>query len=87
MVEFLGEDNIHPGDLILLNYPYWSSHHTLDVLASSPIFHEDRLMGFTAVKIHWLDLGQKDPGYVLDSTSIFQEGSCSPARRSTRKAC
>jgi len=36
MVEFLGYDNIHPGDVILLNYPYWSSTHTLDVMAASP---------------------------------------------------
>jgi N-methylhydantoinase B len=81
MVDHLGEENIHPGDLILLNYPYWSSHHTLDVMASSPIFHRDRLIGFTAVKIHWLDLGQKDPGYVLDSTSIFQEGLMFPCSK------
>ncbi|MEM7030439.1 MAG: hydantoinase B/oxoprolinase family protein [Chloroflexota bacterium] len=78
LIEYLGEDNIHPGDLILLNYPYWSSAHILDVMATSPIFHGDKLMGFTAVKIHWLDLGQKDPGYVLDSTSVFQEGLIMP---------
>ncbi len=78
LIEYLGEDNIHPGDLILLNYPYWSSAHILDVMATSPIFHGDRLMGFTAVKIHWLDLGQKDPGYVLDSVSVFQEGLIMP---------
>ena len=84
MIDYLGDD-IHPGDLILLNYPYWSSHHTLDVLASSPIFFEDRLMGFTAVKMHWLDLGQKDPGYVLDSTSIFQEGLMFPCSKIYRE--
>jgi N-methylhydantoinase B len=84
MVDYLGDD-IHPGDVILLNYPYWSSHHTLDVLASSPIFFKDRLMGFTAVKIHWLDLGQKDPGYVLDSTSIFQEGLMFPCSKIYRE--
>jgi N-methylhydantoinase B len=81
IIEHLGEDGIHPGDVILLNYPYWSSHHVLDVLASSPIFVGDRLMGFTGVKIHWLDLGQKDAGYVLDSTSIFQEGLMMPCSK------
>jgi N-methylhydantoinase B len=81
MIEYLGEDGIQPGDLILLNYPYWSSHHVLDVLASSPIFVGERLMGFTGVKIHWLDLGQKDAGYVLDSTSIFQEGLMLPCAK------
>ena len=74
LVEFVGEENMHPGDLILLNYPYWSSAHTLDVMASSPIFHGDRLVGYTVVKQHWLDLGQKDAGYCLDTTEIFQEG-------------
>ena len=81
LIEHVGEDNIHPGDLFLLNWPYWSSHHVLDVLASSPIFAGDKLMGFTAVKMHWLDLSQKDPGYVLDSTSIFQEGLIMPGTK------
>ena len=84
MVEHLGED-IDPGDLILLNWPYWSSHHTLDVLAASPIFADDRLMGFTAVKMHWLDLSQKDAGYVLDSTSVFQEGLIMPCSKIYKK--
>lgn len=78
MVDFLGEDNIYPGDVILLNYPYWSSAHTLDVTTFSPIFFQDDLVGFTAVKQHWLDLGQKDEGYVLDSTSVYQEGLIMP---------
>lgn len=78
VVEFLGEENIHSGDAILLNYPYWSSAHTLDVMTATPIFHEDRLMGYTTVKMHWLDLGQKDAGYTLDTTEVFQEGLVMP---------
>ena len=81
VVEFLGEDNLHPGDLILLNYPYWSSAHILDVLAVSPIFHQEELVGFTAVKQHWLDLAQKDPGYCLDTTEVYQEGLILPCSK------
>ena len=81
IVAFLGEDNIHPGDVILLNYPFWSSTHTLDVTASSPIFYENQLVGFTAVKIHWLDLDQKDPGYCLDTTDMHQEGLFFPCSK------
>jgi N-methylhydantoinase B len=81
MIEYLGEDKIHDGDLILLNYPYWSSHHILDVLAVSPIFVDGGLVGYTAVKMHWLDLGQKDAGYVTDSTSVFQEGLIFPCSK------
>lgn len=79
MVEFLGVENIHPGDVILFNYPYWSSNHTLDVLVVSPIFFAEELVGFTAVKAHWLDLNQQTPGYCLDTTSIHNEGLILPA--------
>jgi N-methylhydantoinase B len=85
IIEYVGEENMHDGDLILLNYPYWSSHHTLDVLAASPIFSGDSLVGYTAVKMHWLDLGQKDAGYVIDSTSVFQEGLVFPCSKIYRE--
>ena len=81
IVEFHGEENIHPGDVILLNYPFWSSTHTLDVTAASPIFYGDHLVGFTAVKQHWLDLKQKDAGYCLDSQDMHQEGLFFPCSK------
>lgn len=84
-VEFLKPENIHPGDVLLTSYPYWSSAHPLDVLAVSPIFFEGELLGYTAVKQHWLDLGQKDPGYILDSTDVFQEGLIMPGLKIYKK--
>jgi N-methylhydantoinase B len=80
-MDFVGKENIHPGDVLLLNYPYWSSAHTLDVAAFSPIYHGDELVGFTAARIHWLDLKQKDAGYVLDSTDMHQEGIFFPCTK------
>ncbi|MDD9955934.1 MAG: hydantoinase B/oxoprolinase family protein [Anaerolineaceae bacterium] len=80
-VEFIGRDNLEPGDLILTSYPYWSSAHPMDVLATSPIFYKDELIGFTAIKQHWIDLGQKEAGYMLDSTDVFQEGLIMPAMK------
>ena len=84
-IEFLGVENIEPGDCILLNYPYWSSAHTLDVAAFSPIHHDGELLGFTATRIHWLDLKQKDAGYVLDSTDMHQEGIFFPCTKIERR--
>ena len=78
VVDFVGIDQLYPGDIVLLNYPYWNSTHTLDVVAVSPIFAQEHLVGFTAVKVHWLDLGQKDAGYCLDTTSVYQEGLVLP---------
>ncbi len=77
-IEFVGEENLEPGDLMLTSYPYWSSAHPLDVLAVSPIFACGELVGYTAIKQHWLDLGQKDAGYILDSVDVFQEGLLMP---------
>ena len=80
-VEFVGKENLQPGDLMLTSYPYWSSAHPMDVLATSPIFYRDELIGFTAIKQHWIDLGQKEAGYMLDSTDVFQEGLIMPGMK------
>ena len=80
-VEFLGVDAMQPGDVFILNYPYWSSAHTLDPLVFAPIHHGSRLIGFASCRVHVLDLKQKDPGYVLDSTDMSQEGIFFPATR------
>jgi N-methylhydantoinase B len=80
-VEFLGIDAMQPGDVFVLNYPYWSSAHTLDPLVFAPIHFDGELIGFASCRIHVLDLKQKDPGYVLDSTDMYQEGLFFPATK------
>ncbi|MFD5385221.1 hydantoinase B/oxoprolinase family protein [Streptomyces sp. NPDC127074] len=80
-VEFVGQDAMRPGDVFLLNYPYWSSAHTLDALMFAPIHHGGRLVGYSSCRVHLLDLKQKDPGYVLDSTDMAQEGIFFPVSR------
>ena len=84
-MSFLGVDAMLPGDVFLLNYPYWSSAHTLDPLVFAPI-HVDRLLvGFVSCRVHVLDVKQKDPGYVLDSTDMSQEGIFFPASKLYRE--
>lgn len=84
-VEYLGSDAIEPGDVFIINYPYWSSAHTLDPLVFSPIFAEDQLIGYASCRVHVTDLNQKDPGYVLDSTDKSQEGLMLPASKLYRR--
>ena len=74
ILEFLGPEALMPGDILLLNYPYWASAHTLDPLVFAPIHHDGRLIGFASCRVHVLDLKQKDPGYVIDSVDMYQEG-------------
>ena len=85
IIEHVGYDKIEPGDAFLLNYPYWSSAHTLDVVSVTPIFVGEDLIGFTAVRIHWLDLMQKDAGYCLDTTDMYQEGIFLPCTKIYRR--
>lgn len=80
-VEFLGRDAMRPGDIFILNHPYWSSAHTLDPLVFAPIHVEGELIGFSSCRIHVMDLKQKNAGYVLDSTDAYQEGLVFPASR------
>ncbi|MYH56298.1 MAG: hydantoinase B/oxoprolinase family protein [Acidimicrobiia bacterium] len=79
-VEAVGIENLDPGDVIMINYPYWSGAHVYDAMLFTPLFHADSDLpdAFLAVRAHWMDLGAKDPGYVLDSNSMHQEGLIMP---------
>ena len=74
-VEHLGgTDACRPGDVYAVNDSYMVGSHLNDVNVISPIFHGGELVGFGATKAHWLDIGAKDPGQAMDSTTIYQEG-------------
>lgn len=82
-VEYVGEENLFPGDIVLMNYPYWNSAHAMDVTLFAPVFAPDetRPFAYTCLRAHWMDLGAKDPGYVLDSTDMHQEGLIFPGTK------
>ncbi|HEX5597559.1 MAG TPA: hydantoinase B/oxoprolinase family protein [Micromonosporaceae bacterium] len=88
-VEYVGRENLHRGDVVLLNYPYWNAAHASDATLFAPVFQPDpadasadgTLVGFLCVRAHWMDLGAKDPGYVLDSTDMHQEGLIFPGTK------
>ena len=82
-IEHVGVSNLQRGDIIALNYPYWSSAHVADVALFAPVFFDDETepFAYTCIRAHWQDLGAKDPGYVLDSTDMHQEGLILPATK------
>ncbi|WP_228546399.1 hydantoinase B/oxoprolinase family protein [Halegenticoccus tardaugens] len=80
-VEYMGAENLDPGDVVMVNWPYRSSSHTLDVCLFAPVFHADDLIGYVASRAHWLDMGAKDAGYTLDSTDVHQEGILFPGTK------
>jgi N-methylhydantoinase B len=72
--ETYGRDGWQPGDVWIMNDSYLTGTHLNDMTVFGPIFHEEGLVGFAACRAHWLDVGAKDPGGPMDSTSIYQEG-------------
>ncbi len=82
-VEHVGKQNLHEGDVVLLNYPYWNAAHAYDATLFAPVFlpGTEELLGYVCVRAHWMDLGAKDPGYVLDSTDVHQEGMLFPGTK------
>ncbi len=70
-----GLDKFRPGDLYMMNDPYAGGTHLLDVTCVAPVFDQDEVAGFSVAKMHWLDVGGKDPGSSSnDSLSIYHEG-------------
>ena len=72
-----GEENLFDGDIIIYNNPFGSGSHSQDAAIVKPVFLEDELIGYSAIKAHWLDTGAKAP-YCTDTVDIFQEGTIYP---------
>jgi N-methylhydantoinase B len=73
-MEKMGTD-LAPGDAILANDPYAGGTHLNDVTIIFPVFRENRLIFFPAVRAHWADVGGMVPGSMSGkATEIYQEG-------------
>ena len=72
-----GQAALDDGDIVLYNVPYGTGSHPQDVAMVKPVFLAGELVGYAAIKAHWLDIGGKDP-YSTDTTDVFQEGTIFP---------
>jgi len=72
--EMYGWEFFKEGDILYMNDSYMTGTHLNDSTIFAPIFYQEELVGFSASRAHWLDVGGKDPGGPIDSSSIYQEG-------------
>ena len=68
-----------PGDVVMTNDPFaggesLAATHGNDHLAFFPVFHEDRLVAFTGLMVHHMDIGAMNMGTRGWGTEIYQEG-------------
>jgi len=73
------EDDLKPGDGVLINDPYKGAVHLPDVMLISPLFHDDDIIGYAANSAHHVDIGGGTPGGIPnDSTDLYGEGMIIP---------
>ena len=73
------EDELEPGDGILINDPYMGAVHLPDVMLISPLFHDGEIIGYAANSAHHVDIGGGTPGGIPnDSTELYAEGLIIP---------
>jgi N-methylhydantoinase B len=68
-------EDLHEGDIIILNDPYQGGQHVMDVIAFTPVHLEGELIGFVGSMAHHADMGGSVPGGVAGGlTEIYLEG-------------
>ncbi len=82
-------EDMQTGDLYWYNDPHRSKgaiQHTGDMCFTSPVFHEDRLVGFAVSYGHFWDIGGSVAGSLSPQASeIFHEGMLVPPIRIMRE--
>ncbi len=79
------EDELEPGDGVLINDPYKGAVHLPDVMLISPLFFDGEIVGYAANSAHHVDIGGPVPGGIPnDSTELFGEGLILPGVRAVR---
>jgi N-methylhydantoinase B len=72
----------HEGDLWILNDPYRGGTHLQDITLISPVFHEEKVLGFAASRAHHADIGGPTPGGMPAlSVTLAEEGVVIPPTR------
>ncbi|MCL4801908.1 MAG: hydantoinase B/oxoprolinase family protein, partial [Burkholderiales bacterium] len=73
IIKYFGDD-IHPGDVIFHNDVFSLGNQNNDVAVYTPVFHEGRLVAWTAVKGHQADIGGAvRGGYNPNAVEVWQE--------------
>ena len=79
------EDDLEPGDGILINDPDKGAVHLPDVMLISPLFYDGAIVGYAANSAHHVDIGGGTPGGIPnDSTELYAEGIIIPGVRAVR---
>ena len=60
-IDQVGIANLAPGDVLTTSVPFDTGSQPIDAALVAPIFFEDEIVAYTALKAHMGDLGAIDP--------------------------
>lgn len=74
VIDHFGDD-VHEGDVFVVNDPYLGGTHFNDTRVVRPIFHDGELIAFAQANGHWADVGGALPGsFNIDARDHMAEG-------------
>jgi N-methylhydantoinase B len=66
---------LKPGDVLYQNDPYKGNNHLPDFIMAKPVFFDGRIVAYSAVRGHYVDVGGGGPGsYSATMPDIYAEG-------------
>ncbi len=76
VLEYFPAGTLEPGDAVFLNDSFLGSGHFPDCFMASPVFVDDRIVGYVVNAAHHVDVGGAAPGsqQVHGVSEAFQEG-------------
>jgi N-methylhydantoinase B len=79
-------EELEAGDVLWQNDPYQGNNHLPDIFMAAPVFAEGLLVGFSAVRGHYVDVGGSGPGsYSSAARDLHAEGLRIPPMRLYRR--
>jgi N-methylhydantoinase B len=74
IIDYFGDD-VHEGDVFMINDPYHGGTHFSDVRVIRPVFVDGKLISYMQVNGHWADVGGKFPGsYDVTARQFYGTG-------------
>ncbi len=71
-IDDIGPHRIYDGDVYVTNDPWKGTGHLHDITVVTPVFNDDRLIGYFACTCHVVDIGGR--GYGPDAHEVYEEG-------------
>ena len=80
VIEHYGESlSFQDGDAFVTNDPWAGAAHQNDILMMAPVFWQDRLVMWTGIAMHEVDVGGPNPGsFTVGAQDVFGEGPLIP---------